>query len=180
MHGRLSGSMITIAIAASAQAPGVSAAAPAPAVKTPWGEPDLQGIWTDENDTPFQRSPKYADQEFFTEALIRQSAVNAVRPRGGKYDPTPTSHGAGHPPRYNTARMNRHADAEDGALADRCLTPGLPEFGATNGGRSFRRKLLQVRQRKLFTGNVLRHYIKRKLLCSGLPQRAGQLPPAQQ
>jgi hypothetical protein len=35
--------------------------------------------------------------------------------------------------------MNRHADVEDGALADRCLTPGLPEFGATNGGRSFRR-----------------------------------------
>jgi hypothetical protein len=73
MLDRFSGSMITIAIAASAQAPGVSAAAPAPAVKTPWGEPDLQGIWTDENDTPFQRSPKYADQEFFTEALIRQS-----------------------------------------------------------------------------------------------------------
>jgi hypothetical protein len=139
MLDRFSGSMITIAIAASAQAPGVSAAAPAPAVKTPWGEPDLQGIWTDENDTPFQRSPKYADQEFFTEALIRHSAVNAVRPRGGKYDPTPTSHGAWHPRRYNTARMNRHADVEDGALADRCLTPGLPEFGATNGGRSFRR-----------------------------------------
>jgi hypothetical protein len=41
-----------------------SAAAP----KTPWGEPDLQGIWTDETDTPFQRSAKFASQEFFTEA----------------------------------------------------------------------------------------------------------------
>ena len=38
------------------------------ALKTPWGEPDLQGIWTDESDTPLQRSPKYAKQEFFTEA----------------------------------------------------------------------------------------------------------------
>src|SRR5690349_5620893 len=38
------------------------------ALKTPWGEPDLQGIWTDESDTPLQRSPKYANQEFFTEA----------------------------------------------------------------------------------------------------------------
>jgi hypothetical protein len=28
----------------------------------------LQGIWTDESDTPLQRSPKYANQEFFTEA----------------------------------------------------------------------------------------------------------------
>src|SRR5262245_41157745 len=40
----------------------------APALKTPWGEPDLQGIWTDETDTPLQRSPRYASQEFFTEA----------------------------------------------------------------------------------------------------------------
>ena len=38
------------------------------ALKTPWGEPDLQGIWTDENDTPLQRSPRFANQEFFTEA----------------------------------------------------------------------------------------------------------------
>jgi hypothetical protein len=37
-------------------------------LKTPWGEPDLQGIWTDENDTPLQRLAKYADQEFFTES----------------------------------------------------------------------------------------------------------------
>ena len=55
---------------ASAQAPAASAtaAAPVPSLKTPWGEPDLQGIWTDETDTPLQRSPKFANQEFFTEA----------------------------------------------------------------------------------------------------------------
>ena len=35
--------------------------------------------------------------------------------------------------------MNRHDGPEDGALADRCLTIGLPEFGAGNGGGSFRR-----------------------------------------
>src|SRR5262249_34209263 len=50
---------------ASAQAPANSAAL-APAPKTPWGEPDLQGIWTDETDTPLQRPPKDASQEFFT------------------------------------------------------------------------------------------------------------------
>jgi hypothetical protein len=38
------------------------------ALKTPWGDPDLQGIWTDETDTLLQRPAKYADQEFFTEA----------------------------------------------------------------------------------------------------------------
>jgi hypothetical protein len=53
---------------AAAQAPVASGTAPAPAPKTPWGEPDLQGIWTDEFDTPFQRPAKYANQEFFTEA----------------------------------------------------------------------------------------------------------------
>jgi hypothetical protein len=56
---------------ASAQAPAasgtVSASAPA-ALKTPWGEPDLQGIWTDETDTPLQRSPKFANQETFSAA----------------------------------------------------------------------------------------------------------------
>src|SRR5882762_8665903 len=82
MRDRFSGLMLTVAIAAaavsagisvsitrtSAQAPAASVTAPAAALKTPWGEPDLQGIWTDENDTPFQRSPKYANQEFFTDA----------------------------------------------------------------------------------------------------------------
>jgi hypothetical protein len=58
----------------SAQAPPNFTAAPAPAaaLKTPWGEPDLQGIWTDENDTPLQRPAKYANQEFFTPAQRAQ------------------------------------------------------------------------------------------------------------
>src|ERR1700756_1296339 len=91
MRDRFSRSVITLAIAAaaagaiisvsitrtSAQTQTASAtahtasaksSATAPALKTPWGEPDLQGIWTDESDTPLQRSPKYANQEFFTEA----------------------------------------------------------------------------------------------------------------
>jgi hypothetical protein len=55
-------------VATSAQGPVGSATAPAPALKTPWGEPDFQGIWTDEFDTPLQRPAQYADQEFFTEA----------------------------------------------------------------------------------------------------------------
>jgi len=61
MRDRFSGSMVTLAIVAaalvaavwmpitetSAQTPGVSGTA----LKTPWGEPDLQGIWTDTFDT---------------------------------------------------------------------------------------------------------------------------------
>jgi len=187
------------------------------ALKTPWGEPDLQGIWTDESDTPLQRSPKYANQEFFTEAqraeldkeraallgrdkrvergteldvagaynsvfmmmkrtgtrtslivdppngripsltpeaqqraaaekefrlaLLRATETcknESVACAGGKYDPTPSPRYSELPPRYNTARMNRHDRPEDGALGDRCLTGGLPEFGTAYGG-SFRR-----------------------------------------
>ena len=189
----------------------------APALKTPWGEPDLQGIWMDESDTPLQRSPKYANQEFFTEAQraeldkeraallgrdkrvergteldvagaynaafmsikhtgVRTSLIvdppngrippltpeaqkrataerefrlallqatetcksKSVACNGGKYDPTPSPRLAELPARYNTARMNRHDGPEDGALPDRCLTGGLPEFGTAYGG-SFRR-----------------------------------------
>jgi hypothetical protein len=203
------------------QAPAVSvqasAAGAVPVPRTPWGEPDLQGIWTDETDTPLQRSPKYAGQEFFTDAqraeldrersalmrrdkrvergteldvagaynavfmslkrtgartsmivdppngrmppLTQAAEKTAVADRefrlallqatetckaksvacgGGKYDPAPSPRRAELAARYNTGRMNRHDGPEDGALADRCLTGGLPEFGTAYGG-SFRR-----------------------------------------
>src|SRR5258706_1780929 len=72
MRKRFSVSMIGVAVALVAVAViSVSisvTAAPAPVMKTPWGEPDLQGIWTDETDTPLERSPKFANQEFFTAA----------------------------------------------------------------------------------------------------------------
>jgi len=78
MRERFSGSMIMVAVATAvisasidwtwAQAPAVSVTSSAPALKTPWGEPDLQGIWTDETDTPLQRPARYASQEFFTAA----------------------------------------------------------------------------------------------------------------
>jgi len=226
MRDRFSGSIITICIAATAvgaalsgsisqaSAQGQAASGATQALKTPWGEPDLQGIWTDESDTPLQRSPKYATQEFFTEAQRAEldklrsalstrdtrsqrgteadvaGAYNAVfTPRkrtgartsritdppdgrlppltaeaqklaaaerafrvallqstetcknkepacnGGKYDPAQSPRFAELPPRYNTARMNRHYGPEDATLAERCLTGGLPEFG----GISFRR-----------------------------------------
>lgn len=38
-----------------------------PPPKTPWGAPDLQGIWTNSHDIPVQRPAKYADKEFFTD-----------------------------------------------------------------------------------------------------------------
>jgi len=84
VHQRFSRPIKTFAIAAAvavisgsitptaAQAP-----APASAPKTPWGEPELQGIWTDESDTPLQRPAKYAAQEFFTAA--QRAELDAAR-----------------------------------------------------------------------------------------------------
>src|SRR5882724_2915010 len=39
-------------------------------IKTSWGEPDLQGIWTDEYTIPLQRPAKFAGKEFLTDAEI--------------------------------------------------------------------------------------------------------------
>src|SRR5271163_1574081 len=66
----VAGAAISVSVTAtSAQAPVISGAAmKTPPLKTAWGEPDLQGIWTDEFDTPLQRPAKYANQESFTEA----------------------------------------------------------------------------------------------------------------
>lgn len=203
----------TAVLSSSVRAP---ADAAEPALKTPWGDPDLEGIWTDETATPLQRPAKYANQEFFSDAqrteldkeraelLGRERRVqrgteldvagayngqfasmkrtgsrtsmisdppngrlpplteraqkaaaedrefrlallqstetcknNSIACKGGKYDPKPSARRTELPPRYNTARMNRFNGPEDGALPDRCLTLGLPEFGANAG--SFRR-----------------------------------------
>ena len=187
-------------------------------IRTPWGEPDLQGIWTTEVDTPFERPERFGDREFLTPeeqaALDEQragllgrnrrvergteldvaGAYNAVflsfKPtdrrtslivdppdgrippltpearavadadrafrlellrstetcrtgsvacRGGEYDPEPSPRRSQmQPPRYNTGRMNRQDNIEDGSLGDRCLSGGIPEFGTAFGG-SFRR-----------------------------------------
>src|SRR5256714_1015414 len=70
-RNRISNSLIiaaaTVAVGAGLWAyTGASTAQNAAPLKTAWGEPDLQGIWTDETDTPLQRPAKYANQEFFT------------------------------------------------------------------------------------------------------------------
>ena len=69
-----------------------------PASRTPWGEPDLQGIWTNEYEIPLQRPARYANKEFFTEEeraeldrqragiLGEEAAGRAEGPRGSARD----------------------------------------------------------------------------------------------
>ena len=41
-----------------------------PVPRTPWGDPDLQGLWNYGTNTPLQRPPKYAGREWLTEAEV--------------------------------------------------------------------------------------------------------------
>ena len=52
---------------------------PEGAAPTAWGEPDLQGIWTTNYDTPLERPARYADREFFTDE--ERAAIDAERAR---------------------------------------------------------------------------------------------------
>jgi len=64
------------------------------ASRTPWGDPNLQGIWTDGYETPLQRPAKYAGREFLTEdevaALDQQRSAILRRdhrePKGSERD----------------------------------------------------------------------------------------------
>jgi hypothetical protein len=172
MRKRFSGSMITLAIAAaaagviaaptmraSAQAPAASGATPTPAraaplapaaptPKTPWGDPDLQGIWTDETDTPLQRSPKFGNQEFFTEAqraeLDRQRSAmtgrDARAERGTEADVAGAYNAVFTPKKRTGIRTSRIVDPPNGRLPP--PTPEAQKMAAAE--REFRVALLQA------------------------------------
>ena len=57
----------------------VSLAAQTTSLRTPWGQPDLQGVWDFRTITPLQRPEDLGDQEFLTEeeaATLEQAAVD--------------------------------------------------------------------------------------------------------
>jgi hypothetical protein len=192
-------------------------------LRTPWGEPDLQGIWTEGFDTPLERPDGYGNSEFFTDeqyaeadneraqlladqssgggdrrsapgsqndvagaysnahlsfkhlgrrtslivdppngrlpartaeaqaladterewrrALLRSTEtceLDLSACSGQEYDPTPSPRRSEPAPRYNTGRMNRHDDPEDGAFGDRCLLGSIAPSETAFGG-NFRR-----------------------------------------
>src|SRR5262245_24283714 len=45
------------------------------AFKTPWGTPDIQGIWDNVEVTPFERDAKYGTREFLTDQERKDLAV---------------------------------------------------------------------------------------------------------
>ena len=139
------GALFVSISATSAPAPGQ---APTQAPKTPWGEPDLQGIWTDETDTPLQRSPKFANQEFFTDAeraeLDRQRAAMLGRDQRAERGTTADVAGAYNDtftPRKKTGRRtSRIVSPANGRLPPQ--TPEAQKIAAAE--REFRLVLLQA------------------------------------
>jgi hypothetical protein len=162
MRSRFSGSiMIAIAAAAgsaaicasapaSAQAPAGATDTAAAALKTPWGEPDLQGIWTDETDTPLQRLAKYKDQEFFTDAQRAEldNARAAMLARDGRSQRgTETDVTGGYSSVFLTlkhvgSRTSLIVDPGDGRIPQ--LTPEAQETATAE--REFRLALLRATQ----------------------------------
>jgi hypothetical protein len=152
MGDRFSGSILTAAISAaaiavvsvsvtpaSAQAPSASGAA----LKTPWGEPDLQGIWTEEFDTPLQRPAKYGNQEFFTDAeradldKARTAVLNRFateRQINGAYNAATFF-----TTKHTGARTSKIVDPPNGRIP--LLTPDAQKTAAAE--RDFRLALLQ-------------------------------------
>jgi hypothetical protein len=66
MRNRLIGVFVVVGLVA-AVAGLLRQAPPSADGRTPWGDPDLQGIWTDPYQTPLQRPPQFANKEFFTD-----------------------------------------------------------------------------------------------------------------
>src|SRR6266436_4217603 len=137
-------------VAVADQAPTASVAAPAaaPVLKTPWGEPDIQGIWTDESDTPLQRPAKYANQEFFTEAqreeLDKERSEllggNKREERGSESDVAGAYNGVFLYVKHTGASTSMIVDPPNGRIP--ALTPQAQKIAAAE--REFRLALLQA------------------------------------
>src|SRR5262245_14224736 len=125
-----------------------SAQAPAAVPMTSWGEPDLQGIWTDETDPPLQRSPRFGTQEFFTEAervdLDQQRSAMMGRDkraeRGSIADVAGAYNDAFTPKKRTGLRTSRIVDPENGRLPP--TTAEAQKIAAAE--RDFRLILLQA------------------------------------
>jgi hypothetical protein len=155
MRDRFSGSTSTVIIAALVLTSVLSglvtegSTQTTSAPKTPSGDPDLQGIWTDEFDTPFQRPPKYASQEFFTEA--QRGAINKERTElYGEERPAERGTDLDVARAYNHAVFlsNKHVGTRTSLIVDPPdgrvprLTPEAQKMAAAD--REFRLALLQA------------------------------------
>lgn len=94
----LAGAITTVAVASVAilLLTGLPSGTKAP-LTTPWGQPDLQGIWSRDVDIPLERPARYGNQEFFSDdqradldrrisETIRRDSTDARRAPGTERD----------------------------------------------------------------------------------------------
>ena len=123
-------------------------AARAQGSRTPWGEPDLQGIWTDQFQTPLERSAQYAGADAFTNAeradLDRQRAAlprrEAREGRGTERDVRGAYNAVFQSMRPTGPRTSLVVDPPEGRIPP--LTPEAQE--RTKLQREFRLAFLQA------------------------------------
>ena len=48
---------------------------------TEWGQPDLQGVWNFNSETPMQRPEEFGDREFLTSEEIQQARIEREESR---------------------------------------------------------------------------------------------------
>jgi hypothetical protein len=140
--------VISMSIArTSAQVAVAAGEARAAAPKTPWGEPDLQGIWMDEVDTPLQRPAKYAGQEYFTAAQRQELdkerselGRDSRREPGTEADLAGSDNTFGWYHKRTAARTSLIVDPPDGRIPP--LTPQAQKAAAAD--REFRLALMQA------------------------------------
>jgi hypothetical protein len=125
-------------------------AATAPASETPWGEPDLQGLWSYDFEVPLQRPSRYAGREFFTaeeQAELDRQRADILNQSDRRYAPGSEQDVGG---AYNAAIFTTHkrtgrrtsliVDPPDGRIPP--LTPEAQKKRAAI--REFQLALLQA------------------------------------
>ena len=127
------------------------AAAPGSSPRTPWGEPDLQGIWNDQLQAPLQRPAQYAGRELLTDeevaALDKQRAAIPQRPRvrpgkGSEADVAGAYNGVFISVRPTSRRTSLIVDPADGRIPP--VTPEVQKRRAEM--REYQLALLQATQ----------------------------------
>jgi hypothetical protein len=125
-----------------------SGAANGAQLKTVWGEPDLQGIWTSETDTPLQRPARFKDKTTLTEQeraeLDKQRAALLGRDkrveRGTELDVAGAYSQVFNTVKHTGSRTSLIIDPANGRMPP--LTPEAQARAAAD--RAFRISLLQA------------------------------------
>jgi hypothetical protein len=120
---------------------------PAAAVRTPWGDPDLQGIWHEELEVPLQRDPKYGDRQLLTDeevkAIDQRKAGSLSRDRrpqsGSEQDVAGAYNAFWQTQRHTSRRTSQVIDPSNGRIPP--LTAEAQKRNAEI--RSYLRALLQ-------------------------------------